>query len=79
MVSIFNLKLVKILDCYGLVFKCCFFFLLNKILNIVDCLALGIGCLNLPLQEKHKLYTDYYIRIVNGIQNQVPSDNLKKI
>jgi len=29
-------KLVKILDFDGLVFKC-YFFMLNKILNIVDC------------------------------------------
>jgi len=29
-------KLVEILDFDGLVFKCCFF-MLNRILNIVDC------------------------------------------
>ena len=28
-------KLVEILDFYGLVFKCCFFYI-NKLLNVVD-------------------------------------------
>jgi len=32
-----SFKLVEILDFDCLVLSCCFFFMLNKVLNVVDC------------------------------------------